>query len=364
MYKDMTYQRILQRALSKVSDEFDKRQGSIIFDAIAPICSELAQAYIELEEVLKEGFADTSSREYLIKRAKERGLKPFEATYCIVLAEFEGDIELIGGERFYTEDGLIFSYMGQMQDKYYKLKCEIAGIKGNMAYGDLIPIDNIDNLKRARIYKILTLANDEEETEKFRKRYFDSFKSQAFGGNRADYKEKIMLLNQKEEITNNGGIEASKIYRAPRGGGSVDIYILNSSYDVPSDELINIAQEEINPIDEDGEGVGIAPIGHYVTIKPVVAKTINIETRIELKPGYEIEDIKEHINRAIDNYLKELRRSWEESSNIIIRISYIESTILSVVGVADISNTKINGIAENLTLDEFSIPIRGDFNVA
>ena len=363
MYENMTFYNILKRAMAKVSDDFDKRQGSIIYDALAPICAELAQAYIELDRVLKEGFADTASRYYLIKRAMERGIKPFEATYSVILAKLEGDINLTGGERFSTDEEVNFFFTGEKEDEYFKLKCEQVGSSGNISYGDLLPIDNIPNLKSATIHKVFIAGVDEEETESFRKRYFESFKSQAFGGNRADYIEKLRILNSDEEVISNGGIGGIKVYRVPDGGGTVKVIITNNSFNVPTDDLINIVQEKIDPIEHTGEGVGIAPIGHFVTIEPVKSVNINIETSIDLKQGYEIDDIKLYIEKAIEDYIEELCKTWEENTSIIVRISHIESAILNVLGVEDVKNTKINQSNENFVLDDYSIPSRGEINV-
>ncbi|WP_317368045.1 baseplate J/gp47 family protein [uncultured Tyzzerella sp.] len=363
MYEQMTFNNILKRAMEKVSNDFDKRQGSIIYDALAPICAELAQAYIELDRVLKEGFADTASRHYLIKRAMERGLKPFPATHSVILANLQGNINLKGGERFSTDDEVNFYYIGEKEEEYYKLKCEQIGSEGNISYGDLLPIDNIPNLKTAKIHKIHISGVDEEETETFRKRYFESFRSQAFGGNRADYIEKVRLLNDDEDVVANGGIGGIKVYRVPNGGGTVKVVITNNSYNEPTQDLLDIVQEKIDPIQYTGEGMGIAPIGHFVTIEPVKPITINIETEIDLKPGYQIDDIKGYIEESIENYIQELCKTWEENNSIIIRISHIESNILNILGIEDIRNTKINENMENFILDEYSIPLRGDINV-
>ena len=63
----MTYEEILERMLDRVAADVDKREGSIIYDALAPCAAELAQLYIQLEQFLNECFADTAGREYLIK---------------------------------------------------------------------------------------------------------------------------------------------------------------------------------------------------------------------------------------------------------------------------------------------------------
>lgn len=36
MYEEMTYENILQQMLDRVTSDVDKREGSVIFDALAP----------------------------------------------------------------------------------------------------------------------------------------------------------------------------------------------------------------------------------------------------------------------------------------------------------------------------------------
>ena len=45
MYEDMTYEAILEDALSRVPSDVDKREGSIIYDTLAPVCYKLAECY-------------------------------------------------------------------------------------------------------------------------------------------------------------------------------------------------------------------------------------------------------------------------------------------------------------------------------
>ena len=81
MFERMTFENILKSMLSNVPSSFDKREGSIIYDALAPAAAELAQLYIDLDFTLKETFADTSDRKYLIMRAAERSFEPYGSTY-------------------------------------------------------------------------------------------------------------------------------------------------------------------------------------------------------------------------------------------------------------------------------------------
>lgn len=362
MYEEMTFSKILEKTLSRISEKYDKRQGAIIYDAIAPICAELSQFYLELDRILDEGFADTATRKYLIKRAKERGLVPYKATFAIILAKLDGDINLKGGERF-NLDEINYIYTGEKEGQYYKLKCEELGEIGNISYGELLPIENIAGLEGASVIRIFSAGKNEEDTEDFRKRYFASFENQAFGGNKTDYIKKMKSLNEMEDILENGGIGGCKIYRTPNGGGSVDILMTNNTYTKPTNRLIELVQEKIDPLEEKGEGTGIAPIGHFVTIKPIDTKPIDISFNLDLKSGFRIEDIQIQITEKIDTYIKELAKTWEEEDGLILRISYIESKILEINGVVDIKNTTINGEQINLFVQENFIPIRGQINV-
>ena len=68
MYESLTFEVLLKRMLDRVSNSLDKREGSIIYDAAAPAANELQNAYINLDIMINEAYADTASRYYLIKR--------------------------------------------------------------------------------------------------------------------------------------------------------------------------------------------------------------------------------------------------------------------------------------------------------
>lgn len=349
MFESMTFENILKSMLSNVPSSFDKREGSIIYDALAPAAAELAQLYIDLDFTLKETFADTSDREYLIMRAAERGFEPYSATFAIAKGVF--NIEVHIGSRFSID---VFNYtvteVISGEEHSYKLACETAGSEPNGYTGQLIPVDYIKGLTQAELTEILIPGEDEEETESFRQRYLNSFDSQAFGGNIQDYKEKVNAIQ---------GVGGVKVYPVWNGGGTVKLVIISSEYKVPSSELIQEVQTAIDPVQNHGEGLGLAPIGHVVTVKGITETVINIETEITYDEGWSWEDIESIANDVIDNYFNELSKSWADNSNIIVRISQIETRLLDIEGVIDIQNTKLNSQTKNITLEENSIPKRG-----
>ena len=169
----MTYEEILQRMLGRVPNTLDKREGSLIYTALAPAAAELMQMAIEMENNRKEAYADTASREYLIRRAKERGLKPYPATKAVIKAEIHPvGVSIEIGSRFSAED-VIYAVMEKMDESHYRMECETLGTAGNKSARWLIPIEYVDGLESISISELLVPAEDEETTEDFRKRYFD-----------------------------------------------------------------------------------------------------------------------------------------------------------------------------------------------
>ena len=119
---------------------------------------------------------------------------------------------------------------------------------------------------------------------------------------------------------------------------------------------MNNVQREICP-DFSGEGLGLAPIGHVVTITTVNEREIAINAIITTDGEIIAENLKINIEKEINNYLLELRKEWEDSDSLIVRKAKIESLILNIEGVLDVSNITINARTENIILNEFEIPI-------
>lgn len=350
MYESKTYDSILNSMLNRVSEELDKREGSIIYDALAPAAAELAQMYIDLDVVLQETFGDTASREYLILRAAERGIEPYEASYAVGKGVFNIAVDI--GSRFSIDNyNYAVTELISDIDHSYKMTCETAGAEPNYYIGKMTPLEYIQGLTSAQLTEIIVLGEDAEETEELRKRYLNSFDNQAFGGNREDYIQKVTEIQ---------GVGGCKVYRAWNGGGTVKLVIMNSDYGVPTADLITEVQTAIDPTVNSGEGLGIAPIDHVVTVVSADEQAINISTTITYASGWDFTEAESYINEELDDYFLELNKTWQSVDNIIVRISQIESRLLDLEGIIDIYDTTINGSSSNYVVAANSIVARGD----
>ena len=393
MYENQTYEVILERMMNRVSDKLDKRPSSPVYDLHSSTAIEFQNLYIELEYLIKNSYGDTAAREFLILLAKDRGLSLEPATKAILQGEFTPTNINVIGKRFNINE-INYVVIEQIEPGTYKVQCETEGVAGNRYLGQMIPMEYIDGLQTA---SVLIPGEDEEDTEVFRQRYFDSFNEQSFGGNRAAYIETVKKIdgvgNLKVTRVWNGdirpadmipstkvtswynsvisGLDAevatwlSAVYMASfekklTVGGTVLITVVNSlDFGEASTVLLNKIQEELDPVENAGEGYGLAPIGHVVSVKSAEPVQSYITTTVTFDEGYNWSNTKTEIEEAVGAYLLELRKAWADNTSTIVRVSQIETRILSVKGVLDVANTKINGSTSNLTLTKYQIPALG-----
>lgn len=339
----LTYDELLKRALGRISNQMDTSEGSFLFDAIVPCVAELYEAYLYIEELEKRVFADTAYGEYLERRAAERGIYRKPATYAIRKAYFNVDVPI--GSRWAKEE-LVYTVTEKVQEGVFLTEANQTGAIGNRYSGELVNMDFIENLTSATLGEVVIAGEDEEEDESLRLRYFSSFEKEAFGGNKRDYEEKIGSID---------GVGVVKVYPTWNGGGTVKIRLLDTENNVPSSELVQMVQELIDPIQTSGEGLGIAPIGHKVTVEGAEEVGVQITTQLTFKET-SWENVRQDVVGVVEKYFKELRSKWSEN-DVVIRISQIESRLLDIEGIIDVQGTKLNGNSSNLYLNDEQVPV-------
>lgn len=405
MFESKTYEALLASAMARVTAAVDKREGSMVMNGVAPSMAELAQLYIAADFVFQATYLLTAPREYLIKRASDRNMAPYPASAAVFRAVF--NIEVPVGTRFSCED-LNFIVTGRLTDDTdtdtrlsHEVTCETVGAVANSYAGTLIPVEYVSGLTLAELVELVVPGDEEEETETFRQRVLDSFQSQAFGGNQADYIEKVRAIAGvgavKVHAVWNGDISPSELipgdevtawYEAAVGsleapvaawltaiytaaqsrkltvGGAVRLVIMASNNAVPSDTFLEEIQTAVDPVQNAGEGLGLAPIGHVVNVVGVEPETVDITLNLTYAAGWDWAAVQSYVVAVIDDYFAELAESWATADFLTVRISQIESRILSACSamVTDIGGTQINGVEANLVLGADSIPVRGAVN--
>ena len=135
MFEEQTYEAILRRMMAAAVEgrpEVDTRTASILFSALAPAAVELTNLYITADSVLDEAFADTQSRDFLIRRCAERGMHPYPATAAVWRGQFNKTPPV--GTRFSLE-GLNYVLTESISETDARLECETPGEAGNTLSG-------------------------------------------------------------------------------------------------------------------------------------------------------------------------------------------------------------------------------------
>jgi uncharacterized phage protein gp47/JayE len=372
-FEDPEFETILRRMLGRVPDSLDKRQGSIIYDALAPAAAELTEALIEREANRALSYASMSTGQWLDLRAAEHGLERLPATAAEREGLFFKDEEQtqpfeevpIGAKLSLPDQTLNFTVCEKISAGKYLLRSSTAGAAANLpAEGEeLIPVEYMEGCALALLGQTLTPGEEEETDEELYARFVQSITRPAFGGNRSDYENYFRTIQ---------GIGPAKLLRATPTAGQVTAILLGADYAIPSQELIAAAQAAVDPQEQRGEGLGLAPMAHAVTVTGAAGANINVATVLTLAEGMSLGQIQQEAETAVEGYLLGLRRTWADYTaadsstyvTTVVRLSQIEAAILNVEGITDITATTLNGTAANLTMEQNQVPILGEVSLS
>ena len=354
-YENMTYEVILKRMMDRVTSKYpnlDNREGSILFNALAPAAVELAIMYTELDNSRNESFVNTASRKYILIGCEEMGMDITQFDEKAGTHKGEFNVEVPIGSRwncelYNYEVTELIGFNSETNYYEYKLLCETGGTAPNNQTGDLTAItDMVEGLTYAKVVECLIEGKNETPDDDIRTAYYEHVSSSIGEGNVAQYQK---WCNEYP----NGGIGNVKIFPLWNGANTVKVSILSSSNRAASDELVTEFQEYIDPNSE-GMGNGVAPIGAFVTVTTATELPINVSATIALKSGYTDTTT---IATKLADYFSSI--AYEKA---IVAYMNVGAEILSVAGVESINNLTINGGTSDIILSGEQIPVLGATN--
>lgn len=350
---------VFDELISEIPNSLDKREGAVIHTILAPVAKKLADTENANTAAYENAYVDTAELEFLIRKAKERRIEYLDHTKAVIEAEIHlaDDDMLEGGESFFTADSGVRYIVTTLSDdgKVYQLECEEFGTIGNIESGKLVFDGRGVTVISAEIIGVFSYGREAETADSLRNRYYDSFDALAFGGNKADYKEKCLSVS---------GIGGVQVRRAWNGGGTVKLVLVSSDYSSVSDDVVSDVQNLFDPIIDGvhtGEGI-YSIIGHEVTACSAEETKINVISTIELEEGLAFSDIVDDIKEALKEYFSMSCHSWADNGKAVVRIGRIESVLTSVSGVVDAYDTTLNGTPSNIIFDGDNIPVIGTVN--
>ena len=368
-YTSRNYDYWLDKMLDNVPDDIDQREGSIVFDALAPAAMAMAQQSLTMANIIRQSYIKTSQGEFLDYRAAEHGTARYAATQTEVKAKFlDSDGNAINnvqiGDQFASigETPIFYTVQKINDDLTGELTADDPGTTANSYIGQILPVTSNDSLSWAEITEIVAPARDEETDDHLRDRLLKADDWVAYGGNVADY---LSMLSKISEVG------TGQVYPVWAGPGTVKLVILNNDLMPASAELVKKVKNIIDPEDREALGYGLAPIDHQVTVVAPSILNVDVESTVTIDSKQNADTVKAKIKDAIENYFELLRQSWNTVdpktgrgySQTVYR-SKILSQIMSVEGVINASVPVLNGTGGDIALtfnnQTSELPILGE----
>lgn len=347
-FQNKDYDYFLRKMLDAVPDNIDKREGSIIYDALAPAALVMGQQSLDMANVIKETYIKTASGEFLDYRAIEHGTSRYPATQTEAKAKVLNDKKepldnvQIGDKFASIGDSPIFYVVTKINsDLTIELTAETAGSSANSYIGQVLPVTPNDLLSWAEITEITAPARDVESDDHLRARLLSSQSWIAYGGNVADYLDMTSKIDE---------VGAAQIYPTWNGGGTVKVVILNNNLMPASASLVQKVKNVLDPEDKQAEGYGLAPIDHAVTVTAPEKLIVNVDISVKLDDTKVTRYVKDSITKAVEGYFQSLREDWAGINQKLgrgyqetIYRSKILSQVMLTEGVVNAKLPSLNG---------------------
>lgn len=360
MYSDgNSFEQILDRTLSnELLSDVDKREGSVVYDTLAPVCMELADAYVKMDILESQLSLLTATGTNLDNRAYEQGMAREQATQAERIGTFKKyqvdeqtgeyvkdendnkiliDTDIPEGSRFVSpeNDNIIYEFIGKDDKNENILRCETYGTAGNEYMGTILPLTAIPDLVEAKITGTHIPAQDTENDDELRTRVVNKLNSLSFGGNIDSYIEKVSSID---------GVGTCKVFPAWQYNGSVLLSVVDSSYEPITQSFADRIKEEIDPEESSGKGVGFAPIGHYVTITTPIKSNVKVQFHLDLEVGVTPGNVQEECERRIEEYFNSVRHNFGQNNTLGIYRARIIDTIIEIPEVLNITDVLLNDV--------------------
>lgn len=331
MFENMTYENILAEMLSRVTSDVDKREGAVIYDALAPCAYQLAQTYFNLNNFMDLVFGDTAIGEYLNRVVAGYDITRKGATYAVRKIVTTAAVNV--GTRWGIND-TTYVITSQLLDNVYSATCEQVGVIGNTYSGTLENIDNVSGVT-ATLTDIISSGENEETDESLRTRFYEQIQSPSTSGNADDYKKWAL------EVMGCGG---AKVFPLGNGAGTVKVLVVDENMAIDA-ELPATVSTYIETV---------RPIGAAITVASPTGKAIVVTANVILDGSKTLVEVQTAFISVLTAYLK-------DAVFDVYSVSYakIGSLLLSTEGVQDYDTLLVNTGTANITIGTEELPTIG-----
>lgn len=351
---------ILARMQGNVTNDIEKTEGSLVYDALSPASKEFASVYKTADEIVEKLDISNLTGDELATRVYERtGLTRNSATYATGTLNITGSSTIAIGDLFQTSSAVQFKSLEAKtitDSGTINIQAVVAGSSSN------IPANQI-TVMPVGISGVVSVTNpnptengyDEETDAHLLERYYEKIQNPDNGQNIAHFKNLVKAYT---------GVGDCKVFPVWNANNTVKIVIIDSNKDVPSANLVSNVQIYMDPLgDTWGLGYGAAPPFSFTTIAGATGKTIDVSFTVIKDTNYNDDQRFANVQASIIKYLK----SIAFLENAVVSYAQIGAAILASDGVLDYSNLLVNNgnsnIIISLTSSLCEIPVLGTVTI-
>lgn len=343
MYENMTYEKIKQNILNEITTDINKSEGTIINDIVSPISLEMGKAYNEFEKILSLMFLDGMEGNFIDRKVSDYGIyrKAGTKAYCTITFTGSNNTVIPSGTLVQAGGGLLFQTVEEVTILNTSADVKAEALEIGSDYN--VDADTITNIPIS-INGVISVANtlsavggtDTETDESLLNRYLQQLRNPSTSGNAYNYKKWALEVQ---------GVGGAKIFPLWNGPGTVKTIIVDSNKQPATEILVNEVADHIEKM---------RPIGAEVTIKSATGINIDVSGTVILASGYTLQDVTDIFENEITEYFKSI--AFESNYVSYARLGTI---LLSVEGILDYSDLKLNGTSVNIAINDEEIPVLG-----
>lgn len=341
-------QQIHERMLTKVDDDYDKSDGSFIYDSTKPAAIEFAKQQKEIKIVEDkldiENLTDDELTRFVYQRTGQKRKPATRGTTTVIISGSTGSEINIGdlvGTDTINFESVEKKTIGESGVVHLLVECESYGAIGNIPANSInhFPV-SISGLVNVYNPEPVTNGYEAETDDELLQRYYDKLQRPGKAGNKFHYEE------WAKEVVGVGGVRVIPRFNGPL---TMKVVIIDSNKQPASAELVQDVYDHI---------AGEMPFG--VTELLVISATgvpIDITAILSLANGYTEEIARENIKVNIDKYLKDIA-----FKTTFVSYAKTGSEVIDSEGVLDYTDLLVNGGIANIPIGDEEVAIVGGVN--
>lgn len=342
-----TAEEILNNMLNNLPSDYDKTEGGLFYDNLAPISIEFSNFRDIVDYVHKMGFADTSEGIFLEKIAATVGLSRRDAVNSVGEVQIEGEpgtvVEV--GTKISSDTFIFETTEKKVIDATKKVivpaKSVDKGSGCNVGIGAIkyFPV-TIQGLTKVTNLKEFKEGYDAETDEELRTRYFIKVREPATSGNVYHYRQWCLAVP---------GIGGVKVFPLWNGNGTVKLVLMDVNGLTPGAQLLKNVQDYVEEQ---------RPIGATVTYNAAISKIVNFTGKVRIGTETTIEKVNEEFKKKVIEYFR--KSAFKDD---YLSYAKLGNILLNTTGVKDYLDFKMNNGTTNITLGAEDVPTFGTVKI-